>query len=161
MLCHSPFVIPSLGFLHAGPKHFLWFCTFIADCCSAIKNYHSLLLYLNCVHNSPVPAAGKRIRTESGRYIDGSQARKGMYQEWAKANKQRIASSGGAEDAQYAKDLANRFKPSMRFKSFKTTGNSDAAQRGGELKTKDQVRQDTVGCSIVGRSGCRKHALAV
>ena len=55
--------------------------------------------------------AGKRLKTESGAKTAGDDAPSGLYQEWVKTNKRRVAPAGEEENgaaAAYSKNLANR-----------------------------------------------------
>lgn len=82
----------------------------------------------------------KKIKTESGKTVEAGKGGKGLYQKWVKHNKVSIAAAGTMESGPNADDLAGRFKPSQRHKSWKTKG--QAPVRGGELKTKEQISKE-------------------
>lgn len=97
-------------------------------------------------------------RNEAGKTIAGgkkkAEERKGeLYKKWARQNKKRVSAAGSFEDdGRAAAQLADRFKPSNRHKSWKAAVGGSAkgpggpaggvAKRGGELRPKAQVAKE-------------------
>ncbi|KIZ06170.1 hypothetical protein MNEG_1790 [Monoraphidium neglectum] len=96
-------------------------------------------------------------RNEAGSFITNGGGKKGeerkgqLYKKWARQNKTRVAASGGFEDdGRVAAELANRFKPANRHKSWRAAlgvagggvAKGGAAKRGGELRPQAQVAKE-------------------
>jgi hypothetical protein len=102
--------------------------------------------------------AGSRAggRNEAGKAIAGGkrgEEQKGqLYKKWARQNKSRVAAAGAIEDdGRVAAELAKRFSPSHRHKSWKSALGGGgggggpaqgAAKRGGELRPKAQIAKE-------------------